>query len=282
MSSSAATRSARELPIEYTDAIRRYRAREQAKIINGKAAGPNSHPWQVSLGVSWIADEREAHFCGGSLIDETWVITAAHCVRGLSSDHFVVVAGTTTLSQTNTRYGPARVLIHPKFNPVSYENDVALIELRDRVPISAAAQPIALVQSDSQEAALVQGKTLRITGWGAVQVGGRPVGVLQYIDVPYVSRQTCNSFNSYNGAITNSMLCAGTIPSLAGGQFIQDTCQGDSGGPLVAAYGTRTPVLVGITSWGDGCAQPNKFGVYTRLAVLADWVKTCRLEADGC
>lgn len=274
--------AARQLPEDYVAAIERYRKREQAKIINGVAAAPNSHPWQVSLGVAWIADQKQAHFCGGSLVDDKWIMTAAHCVRGLLMEDFLVVAGTTILNQSNTRYGPARVIVHPDYNWSIQDNDVALIELRDPVKFSASIKPIQLVSSIEDEAKLVQGKKLRVTGWGAIEQGGKGVAALQYIDVPYISRKTCNSFNSYNGRITDAMMCAGTIPKIGANTIYQDSCQGDSGGPLVASIGSSKPVLVGVTSWGDGCGQPNKFGVYTRLAIFSSWIEKCRSGSSDC
>ena len=254
----------------------------QAKVVGGKTAPPGSHPWQVSLGVSWIADGREAHFCGGTLVDANHIVTAAHCVRGLLPEDFLVVAGTQTLTRANNRYSVASVAWHQAFDRDSFDNDVALVELRDPVPFGKSARAVNLVASIDEESQLVQGKKLRVTGWGATAVGGSSVATLRMIDVPYISRDTCNKSYAYNGDVHENMLCAGDPPTVTGTQILQDACQGDSGGPLIANIASGQPVLVGVTSWGKGCAVPNKYGVYARLSSYLPWIAACRSKAGPC
>lgn len=269
---------AHELPLEFTEALQRYAHREIPKPVNGVPAPKKSHPWQVSLGVAHIANQHEAHFCGASIIDDQWILTAAHCVRGLEPSDFLIAAGATTLGRKNARYNASKVIIHPKYDKTSQDNDIALIHLRDRLLTSASVRPIRLPRSIDEEQNLVQGKYLRVTGWGATREGGSPVSTLMMIDVPYVAREYCNDFSSYSNKVTDNMLCAG-FDDFDG---IKDACQGDSGGPMVAGIKGKDPVLVGIVSWGEGCARPGKYGVYSRVAVYTQWIDSCRRGVAEC
>lgn len=272
----------RDLPLLYRDAVNRYRNKEASKVIGGKPSSVSAHPWQVSLGVSWVPDQREAHFCGGTLLSDRWVVTAAHCVRGLLSEDYLVVAGSVVLNSKNTRVAGQRILVHPDYDRITEQNDIALIELRLPLKLSALIKPIRVVENEMDEANLVQGKNLRLTGWGAKEFGGEKTAVLNWLDVPYVSRDTCNEFTSYNGQITEKMLCAGAPPRIRAGKLWMDACQGDSGGPLVGAYGSTSQALVGITSWGEGCGAPNKYGVYTRVAAYSEWLDACMAGKKPC
>lgn len=272
----------RDLPPLFRDAVSRYRNKEMPKVVGGKSAAPNSHPWQVSLGVSWVPDQREAHFCGGALLSDMWIVTAAHCVRGLLTEDYLIVAGTVILNSKNARVAGQRVLVHPEYDRTTEQNDIALIELREPLRTGASVKPIRAVQSEQDEAFLVQGKQLRLTGWGAKVSGGEKTAILNWLNVPYVARDTCNEFNSYNGAVTGKMICAGAPPKFKSEKLWLDACQGDSGGPLVGAYGSSSQALVGITSWGDGCGIPNKYGVYTRVAAYSGWLDACMTGKPTC
>jgi len=105
--------------------------------------------------------------------------------------------------------------------------------------------------------------------------GGRKVRDLRFVDVPFVARGACNRPLAYDGRITDNMICAGQA---VGGQ---DSCQGDSGGPLTVNTQT-TPKLAGVVSWGDGCARPNKVGVYARVANYAPWIAACIAKPSEC
>ena len=133
-----------------------------------------------------------------------------------------------------------------------------------------------LVGSGEEGQLLVAGAPLVVSGWGATTEGGDTVSTLREVGVPYVTRDVCNDPLSYADGVTTNMLCAGVA---AGGQ---DSCQGDSGGPLVFGAGGGNPRLAGVVSWGEGCAQPGKYGVYTRVAIYGDWVKQCIATQQKC
>lgn len=268
--------AATEGSVPYKEAVDRFLSRQEPKIVGGKQAPPGKYKWQVSLGVAWIADPYRAHFCGGSVYSDRWIITAAHCTEKLTPSKIVVTAGTNRLFPGAIRRNVKRIISHKGFNGATYNNDIALLELFDPLPLGTQISAVPLLTPVSDAALLTPGAQLVVTGWGATIEGGLPVRDLRYLDnVPYVDRKFCNTPLVYDGKITENMICAGV---LSGGT---DSCQGDSGGPLTAETETA-PKLVGVVSWGEGCARTNKVGIYTRVANYIDWVRDCVTGSLTC
>jgi secreted trypsin-like serine protease len=169
-----------------------------------------------------------------------------------------IKAGSTTHKVGGTWAAVDKIIVHDQYNAKTNEHDLALVKLKAR----SAGQAIPLAQPQQ---ALKQCELLEITGWGHTKESGVTSDTLQKALVPYVDNATCNEPNSYAGAIRSGMMCAGLRE---GGV---DSCQGDSGGPLVLR-GQDGPVLVGIVSWGDGCARKLKYGVYTRVMPYREWI----------
>eukprot|EP00058_Branchiostoma_floridae_P004012 XP_002589500.1 hypothetical protein BRAFLDRAFT_88359 [Branchiostoma floridae] len=217
------------------------------RIIGGFEATPGSVPWQVSL------QRSGSHFCGGTLLNSQWVLSAAHClVSGMT-----VVAGEHDLSRNDGHEqsrGVERIIPHPNYNDNTLDNDIMLIKLSSPVTISSWVSPASL--PDSMVSA---GTNVIVTGWG--NTGSNYPDKLQKVRVPVISRATCNGANAYAGAVTTNMFCAGYMD---GGK---DSCQGDSGGPV-----TRSGTVYGVVSWGYGCAQPNYPGVYTKVKKYTSWI----------
>jgi secreted trypsin-like serine protease len=260
---------------DFDDTVDRYLNKKQPKIVGGIAAPDGAHPWQVSLTVSWIADPGQAHFCGGSIFNDRWIVTAAHCLVRLRPEDVVVVTGTNTLQQGVVRANAVRLLVHKDYSPQTSDNDIALIELFQPLAAGPKTKPIALLETAQEGTALTSGRALLVTGWGATSEGGGVVRPLQQVTVPFVTREVCNDPLSYNGKVTSNMICAGKAE---GGQ---DSCQGDSGGPLVDDP-SGTPRLAGVVSWGEGCARPGKFGIYTRVPNYTAWIARCTATPDSC
>lgn len=259
----------------YEETVRLYLLRQQQKVVGGSQAPAGAFPWQVSLGVSWIADPFSAHFCGGSVLSEKWIITAAHCAERLSPGQVVITAGTNRLVEGATRRNINRIFVHKNYNNQTQDNDIALLELRDPLPTGLQIQRVELLKP-GEESGLTEGSKLTVTGWGATVEGGGVVRDLRYLDaLPFVLRATCNDTQAYDGRITVNMICAG---KRSGGE---DSCQGDSGGPLTFGTGTSSK-LAGIVSWGDGCARPDRVGVYTRVANYVDWIQACVSNSSTC
>ncbi|XP_069041482.1 trypsin-2-like [Lepisosteus oculatus] len=220
-------------------------ALDDDKIVGGYECQPHSQPWQVSLNAGY-------HFCGGSLVNAQWVVSAAHCYKSrievrLGEHHIRVTEGTEQFISSS------RVIRHPKYNPYTIDNDIMLIKLQSPVTLGSDIQPVPLPTSCAPA-----GTMCRVSGWGNTMssVSGDR---LQCLDIPILSEQDCD--NAYPGMITSSMFCAGYIE---GGK---DSCQGDSGGPVVCSG-----QLQGVVSWGYGCAEEGHPGVYTRVCQFTSWL----------
>jgi trypsin len=219
------------------------------RIVGGTSATQFQNPFQVALLLRSVTDNAEAQFCGGTLLAANRVVTAAHCSDFVTANEVQVLTGTRRLDGTGTRVNVTAVAVHPNWNATTFDNDVAVWTL--------ASDQIQLLAELANQDGPVGGQML-VTGWGHTSEGGASSTALRAVQVPLVETANCNDANSYNGEITGRMICAGLD---AGGQ---DSCQGDSGGPLTR--GLNNAVLTGIVSWGSGCAQPNLFGVYTRVS----------------
>jgi hypothetical protein len=210
------------------------------RIVGGSDASASDNPFQVALLFRNNSNNFSAQFCGGSLVSPNFIVTAGDVQ---------VLTGTRRLDGTGVRRNVVGITIHPNWNASTFDNDVAVWQLAT----ATSGIPFATLATEDGPV----GANLLATGWGSnLSVSG--LINLQRALVPLVDRGNCNDSNSYNGRITANMLCAGRD---SGGI---DTCQGDSGGPLTRGGGNS--VLTGITSWGDGCALPNLFGVYTRVS----------------
>lgn len=259
----------------YREATTAFLKKLEPKIVGGKQASKGAYPWQVSIGVSWIADPYRAHFCGGTVYSATWIVTAAHCLDRVKPKDIIVSAGTHKLGQGGSRHNANRVVVKSDYNSNTFDNDIALIELLDPLSLGNEIKSIPLLSATDESNLLKIDTTLIVLGWGATTEGGKAVRDLRFAEVPFVERENCNRPLAYDGRISENMICAGVT---SGGM---DSCQGDSGGPL-SVNAADGPKLAGVVSWGDGCARPNRVGVYARVAKYTNWIAACVANPVTC
>nr|AAD00320.1 plasminogen activator sPA [Scolopendra subspinipes] len=239
------------------------------RIVGGEAAEPGEFPWQISLQVvSWYGSY---HYCGGSILDESWVVTAAHCVEGMNPSDLRILAGEHNFKKedgTEQWQDVIDIIMHKDYVYSTLENDIALLKLAEPLDLTpTAVGSICLPSQNNQE---FSGHCI-VTGWGSVREGGNSPNILQKVSVPLMTDEECSEY--YN--IVDTMLCAGYAE---GGK---DACQGDSGGPLVCPNGDGTYSLAGIVSWGIGCAQPRNPGVYTQVSKFLDWIRNTNIDGSN-
>ncbi|SPE99830.1 S1 family peptidase [Streptomyces sp. MA5143a] len=222
-------------------------------IVGGTTTTASAYPY-----VMQITNASQSQFCGGTLVSPTKVITAAHCLVGRTTSNTRVVGGRTFRNGTDgTVRTVSRIWIHPSYSSAESGKDVAVLTLSSSMPYT----PVSYVTS-SQTGVYAAGTTARILGWGTTSSGGSSSNQLRTATVPTVANSVCGSSSSYGSSfIASDMVCAGFT---SGGV---DTCQGDSGGPLIIGG-----VLAGITSWGNGCADAQYPGIYTRLTTFSNTV----------
>uniref|UniRef100_A0A8C3HS80 Serine protease 56 n=1 Tax=Chrysemys picta bellii TaxID=8478 RepID=A0A8C3HS80_CHRPI len=240
----------------------------KGKIVGGSVAPRGAWPWLVSVRLGGEL------MCGGVLVGATWVLTAAHCFAGNRNElAWTVVVGDYDLTKWDEgeQVLPVnRIITHPKFNPKTFHSDMALLELGRPVAPSAWLSPVCLPNGPEEPG---PGTPCYIAGWGSLYQEGPSAEVVMEARVPVLSQDACRSALGKE-LLTNAMFCAGY---LAGGI---DSCQGDSGGPLTCQEsGSQQSVLYGITSWGDGCGEQGKPGVYTRVTAFADWIRR-QMDSD--
>ncbi|XP_067634337.1 trypsin-3-like [Eurosta solidaginis] len=224
-----------------------------SRIVGGTPARNINIPYIVSLFYFY------SHHCGGSIINERTVLTAAHCLQNSIYKYFKVHAGTKTISSSREGIvvGVSAVHYHNMFNFKTMDYDIGLVRMVKAISYRYNIQPISLPAP--YEDAVQDGDMARVSGWGVTKPGGSASAYLRYANVPIVNQNICDLLHR---GITDRMICAGYDNGGA------DACQSDSGGPL--EYDGK---IVGIVSWGVSCALPNKPGVYTRVSELIPWIQ---------
>ncbi|XP_062452459.1 transmembrane protease serine 9 isoform X2 [Rhea pennata] len=230
-----------------------------SKIVGGMDAFSGEIPWQVSL------KEDSRHFCGATIIGDRWLLSAAHCFNQTKPEDIKAYMGTTSLNGTDgntVKANVTRVIQHPLFNPIILDFDVAILELAKPLVFNKYIQPVCLPLAVQK---FPVGKKCVISGWGNTQEGNvtEPES-LQKAFVGIIDQKICDFL--YNFSLTDRMICAGFLEGKV------DSCQGDSGGPLACEETPGVFYLAGIVSWGIGCAQAEKPGVYSRVTKFKDWI----------
>jgi len=240
----------------------------QHRIVGGTPATYGTVPWQAA-----IFNRQNTSHCGGVLIDRRKIITAAHCFKsGTKPYQYKIYLGKYHQSLSERDAGEKmvrirKIFVHERYDDKPNNNDIALIMLKDPVQYTDYIRPVCLPDVRSS---IITGQTALVTGWGETKDRYNRNNVIQKVDVRIISSKQCNrwmsAITSEPDTITPNMVCAGYK---VGGK---DACQGDSGGPLIVEQSEGRHVLIGIVSWGFGCAKKNRPGVYTKIQNYIEWI----------
>lgn len=243
-----------------------------SRIVGGDQVSDQSdYPWMVSLKYQ----SSKQHFCAGTLINEQWVMTAAHCVVDQTANKIIATVGEYNLSSnpdTNST-NIIKIIIHPAFDEKTFNNDIALLKLSETLAQETVSR---LSSTETTQSISVDNITATAIGWGSTLAyastsDGQDIpvsypNILRQVTLPLLSSQSCKDVMP---STTDNMICAGDV--INGGL---DSCQGDSGGPLLVESATAAiQQQIGIVSFGQGCAQPQTAGVYTKVSNYQDWIE---------
>ncbi|KAM6304966.1 coagulation factor X-like [Aegotheles albertisi] len=233
---------------------------DDSRITGGSLCHRGHCPWQVL-----IRNSRDIGFCGGSLISSRWVVTAAHCLD-LVRPHHVTVGDFDKYQREfkEQKIDVERSWTHPHYDSNVYNGDIALLYLSSEVIFNEYVIPICLPSPSLATLLSAEGQVGMVSGWGATHAQGSTLRFLMKVQLPIVSMESCQ--RSTHRLLTDNMFCAGY------GTTAADACKGDSGGPFTVSY-HNTWFLLGIVSWGEGCAEEGKYGVYTRVSNYIPWIK---------
>ncbi|XP_025741937.1 coagulation factor XI isoform X2 [Callorhinus ursinus] len=232
------------------------------RIVGGTASVPGEWPWQITL---HITSPTQRHLCGGSIIGNQWILTAAHCFDEVESPKILRVysgiLNQSEIKKNTSFFGVQEIIIHDQYEVAESGYDIALLKLETAINYTDAQRPICLPSKGDRNVIYTD---CWVTGWGYQKLRGKIQNTLQKANIPLVTTEECQ-IRYRRHKISSKMICAGYKE---GGK---DACKGDSGGPLSCKH-NEVWHLVGITSWGEGCGQRERPGVYTNVVKYVDWI----------
>lgn len=237
------------------------------RIVGGQETQKNQYPW---VGMLYHSNR---YYCGLSLINDRYALTACHCVNGFRRESMTV-----RFLQHNRNIKDSeiierlisKVIQHPNYVARTFESDIALLRLSSPIIFNELIHPVCLPEANES----FIGQNGIVMGWGALSEIGPVANTLQEVLVPIIDNAQCKRYFPFE-VISSNMFCAGYKMGL------KDACQGDSGGPLHVVNNGQYQIA-GLVSWGDGCARPNKPGVYTKVNNFLPWIKSYTTDACYC
>ncbi|XP_046964272.1 trypsin, alkaline C-like [Vanessa cardui] len=232
------------------------------RIIGGSVTTIGQYPSGVALLYSWTGLGNHVQACGGTIINNRSVLTAAHCVVGDSISRWRSRVGSTNANSGGVVHTTSRLIVHPYYNRATIDNDVAIVQISGSFSFNNNVRASQIAGSNYN---LGDNQPVWAIGWGTTSVGGRPSEQLRHVQIWTVNQATCRTrYAELRRTITDNMLCSGWLD--VGGR---DQCQGDSGGPLF-----HNGVVVGVCSWGERCALARYPGVNARVSRYTSWIQS--------
>ena len=281
----------------YDDVLTKYNTGHLVpKIFNGDLAADGAYPWQVSLIIARIKDPIKGFFCSGSIYNEGWIITAAHCLvrkeppsdpKGklvpLTSAQLFIAYGTNSLNADIPNSSVDKIILHKEFNPANFDNDIALLRLSSPLQFGDKVNRIELSSPADEPTILKDGARLTVTGWGSSSAAKEhaklPERALRFAKLSFVPAKTCEKAISFSSstkaptALTSNMICTYSR--------LDDICTGDSGGPLIPDLSTVK--LIGVISgnWAGDCGSED-YQRHTRVSRFYQWIENCTSTPQSC
>ncbi|XP_065661254.1 prostasin isoform X2 [Hydra vulgaris] len=250
------------------------------RIVGGKNAKPGDWPWQVNIDYRFNT-ANPGHLCGGTLINQEWVLSAAHCFyEDQNKDNYWLKLGEHDLKTNSVWeqvYGIKELILHPQYEHIGFHYDLALLRLNSTARLNSRVQTACLADGNLT---FPVGTECFITGWGLLQEYGTGPAILQQAKVPLVKQEKCiTAYNQLNLKVTPQMFCAG----YENGKV--DACEGDSGGPLVCKVtdfkrNEEVWYLYGTISWGVGCARKGYYGVLANPKTMRSWIDSVAFKKN--
>ncbi|KAM9469345.1 coagulation factor X [Clarias gariepinus] len=229
------------------------------RIVGGQLQQQGGSPWQALL------RRKDGNgFCGGTLINKHWVVTAAHCLQEVPDHVTLGDFDKFRPDEGEQSIKVKKVVVHPHFHEYTFDSDIALLYLAKPVVFSSVISPVCLPNTLLAKRLERPGEQGLVTGWGATRYLDRSSRFLLKVSLPVVDQQEC--MDTTDQVITDNMFCSGYLDTE------KDACSGDSGGPFAVNY-RGTWFLTGVVSWGEQCAAEGKYGVYTRLSNYLNWIQ---------
>lgn len=257
--------------------------RDVSRIVGGDVAYEGEFPWNVAIFIREL-DGDVVHECGGSIISDLYILTAAHCFENLRPSNYLIGVGSNDLSAT-VKHEVEEIKVHPNYDNHQFYNDIALVRLKKKLTFNEAVRPICLpfdyLSSQSTSIKSPYNETVTISGWGFTEYNGQRSRILLKADLNLMPREMCNQTYSrlesrrISRGITDDFICAGTPDGK------KDACQSDSGGPLIAKLETNDQVepgweskfvQIGIVSFGYKCGVRGYPGVYVNVYKYLSWI----------
>ncbi|XP_050348330.1 trypsin CFT-1-like [Nymphalis io] len=229
----------------------------QQRIVGGSLTTINQYPFAAAVLKLFGANFRQV--CGGTIINNRSVLSAAHCFFREPTNAFRVRVGSSFASSGGSIHSVSRIINHPNYNDLTKNNDISLLRVSQAFPIGNIVKVGRIPSSNS---GVADGQAVWAIGWGMTSFGGSPSEQLRHVQIWTVNQNTCRS--AYGSMVNDNMLCAGYLN--VGGR---DTCTQDSGGPLL-----HNGVVVGVVSFGNGCGNGRFPGVYARVSRYTSWIQS--------